>query len=127
MYTLTDERIMRILLAEDEPDVRAFLVRAIERAAPGYEVEAAPDGGAALAAFRRAPADLVISDQHMPRLTGLELLRAIRAFSAVPFVLISADTTVADAARTAGCSGFIGKPLSLYELRAAIVDLAPAR
>lgn len=118
---------MRILLAEDEPDVRGFLVRAIERAAPGCEIEAAPDGRQALAAFRRAPADLVISDQHMPHLTGLELLRAIRGFSAVPFVLISADSSIAAAARAAGCSGFIGKPLSLDELRAAIVDLAPAR
>lgn len=118
---------MRILLAEDEPGVRAFLERALQHAIPGCDVEAVPDGRAALDAFSRSPADLVISDQNMPRLTGLELLAAIRRLSPVPFVLVSADRGVAARARAAGCSGFLGKPLTLDELRAVVVDLAPAR
>jgi len=122
---MDDTTTMRILLAEDDAGVRNFLVRALKLSAPGAEVEAVADGRAALAAFAARPADLVISDQNMPRLTGLELFAALRASSNVPFVLISADPANERRARLAGCSCFLAKPLVIERLRAVVAELVP--
>jgi DNA-binding NtrC family response regulator len=78
----------RILLAEDCEATRERLGNALR--ASGYAVISACDGADALARFEREPFDLVLSDQRMPRLDGLGLLRALRARTAVPFVLYSA-------------------------------------
>lgn len=112
---------MRILLVEDEPDVRTFLVRALGYVVPASTVVQAVDGEEALALFSPDGFDLVLSDHRMPRLTGLELLRAIRAISAVPFVLISADRSITNDAYAAGVSEFLNKPLSLAALRSTVL------
>ncbi|NJN19695.1 MAG: response regulator [Oscillochloris sp.] len=116
---------MRILLVEDEPDVRDYLRRALRHIAPEAEIEAVADGSLALDAFARKPADLVISDFHMPHLDGLKLLQALRDDSNVPVLIISADRSVEHRVRDAGGSGFISKPLALNELRAAVHALLP--
>ncbi len=121
-----NELCMRILLVEDEPDVRAFMLRALAIISPQAEIIAAEDGRQALMHFTERKIDLIISDQHMPYLSGLELLQAIRRSSDVPFVLISADSAVAEAAHAAGASCFLAKPFSLNALRQAVEYLAPA-
>jgi CheY-like chemotaxis protein len=122
---IANELRMQILLVEDEPDVRGFLARALGIIRPHAGIVAVADGAAALAAFARSSADLIISDQHMPHMTGIELLRAIRRASDVPFILISADNAVAAAAVAAGASWFLPKPCSLGALRRAVEALAP--
>jgi CheY-like chemotaxis protein len=121
-----NETRMRILLAEDEPDVRAFLVRALACICPHAEIVAVTDGLEALEALHEQPIDLVISDHHMPCLRGLELLEALRRSSEVPFVLLSADSGVAEAALASGASYFLEKPFALSDLRRAVETLAPA-
>ncbi|MBX0329040.1 response regulator [Oscillochloris sp. ZM17-4] len=111
---------MRVLLVEDEAGVRAFLIRAIEHILPDAQVIAASDGQLALTAFLAAPADLVISDNRMPNMSGLDLLRALRERSAVPFIMISAEPSVERQAYRAGASVYLGKPATLSDLRAAI-------
>jgi CheY-like chemotaxis protein len=111
---------MRILLVEDEASVRAFLVRAIEHFLPNAQIIAAADGQLALMAFLAAPADLVISDNRMPNMSGVELLRALRERSAVPFIMISAEPSTARQAYQAGASDYLDKPDTLSNLRAAI-------
>jgi CheY-like chemotaxis protein len=117
---------MRILLAEDEAQVRAFLLRALTIMCPQAEIIPVGDGKLALEIFYSSGADLIISDHHMPQLSGMELLQTIRRTSEVPFVLISADNTVAEPAHAAGATGFLHKPFSLTALRQAVQYLMPA-
>ncbi len=80
----------RIVLADDNADMRAYISQFL---APLYSVEAVADGEAALAAARRQPPALILSDVMMPRLDGFGLLKAVRAdkvLAATPFILLSA-------------------------------------
>ena len=80
----------RILLADDNADMRDYVSRLLSER---YDVTAVPDGMAALAAARRRPPDLVITDVMMPVVDGFGVLRAIRddpATASVPVILLSA-------------------------------------
>ena len=70
----------RILLAEDDDNMRAFLARALERA--GHEVSAVGDGDAALALATDGAFDLLLADVVMPEIDGIELAR--RASAVLP-------------------------------------------
>lgn len=92
----------------------------------GYRnIERALDGETALRKFREQPCDLVISDWYMEPMTGLDLLRAVRAEAAggrTAFIMITAagkPENVA-AARQAGVSNFIVKPFNAATLRQKI-------
>ncbi|NNJ11368.1 response regulator [Chloroflexales bacterium ZM16-3] len=111
---------MRVLIVEDEAGVRTFLVRAIEHLLPGAQVVAAADGRLGLAAFLLTPADLVISDNRMPNMSGIDLLCALREQSTVPFIMVSAEPSAERQAHRAGASAYLAKPLTLSELRATI-------
>lgn len=80
----------RVLVADDNADLRAYLVRLLS---PYWEVEAVADGVDALTAARAHPPDLILSDVMMPHLDGFGLLRAIREdvqLRTTPVVLLSA-------------------------------------
>jgi CheY-like chemotaxis protein len=111
---------MRVLLVEDEADVRRYFVRALANLQPGLEIVEAADGREALDYFLNEPFDLVLSDQRMPFMTGLELLRAVRAVSSVPFLIISADRSAEREAFAAGVNEYLSKPISLVALRAVV-------
>lgn len=115
-----------ILLVEDEPDVRSFLVRALARVAPHADVHVACDGIEALEDIAKSPPDLIVSDHRMPRMTGLELLVRVRAESQIPFIMISADITVQPQALADGVSVFLAKPISLGDLRVTVERLISA-
>ncbi|MEK7770147.1 MAG: response regulator, partial [candidate division NC10 bacterium] len=66
-----------LLVADDDPAIRQSLERTLTR--EGYQVALAPDGHAALDRLRAGGVDLVLSDLKMPGLTGLELLREVKA------------------------------------------------
>jgi DNA-binding response OmpR family regulator len=67
----------RILVVEDDPDIRQLNTEALTQS--GYEVDAAEDGAVAWNALRQNNYDLLITDQRMPRVSGLELLTKLRA------------------------------------------------
>jgi len=78
----------RILIVDDVPGIREILVAVFDRA--GYCAKAAEDGEDAWAALRADSFDLLITDHEMPRLTGTELLRRVRASSTrLPVILMS--------------------------------------
>ncbi len=114
----------RVLIADDNADMRAYIRRILEDG--GYTVEAAGDGSAALAAcLAGPPPDMILSDVMMPPLDGFQLLRALRADPAtegLPVVLLSARA--GDEARveglTAGADDYLVKPFSARELRARV-------
>jgi DNA-binding response OmpR family regulator len=77
-----------ILLVDDDPTVRGTMAFVLKRA--GYRVGCAEDGEAGWHALCADPSDLLITDYEMPKLTGLELLRRVRAVSRrLPAILIS--------------------------------------
>lgn len=112
----------RILLADDNADVRAYVRRLLE---PRYAVEAVADGAAALAAARVRPPDLLIADVMMPKLDGYGLLRALRGdarTSAVPVMLLSARAGEESRVEglEAGADDYLFKPFYAKELLARV-------
>ena len=69
--------VTRVLLADDDDEIRDLV--AVRLMSAGYVVEAVSDGGQALAAIRASRPDLAVLDVSMPTMTGLEVLRAVRA------------------------------------------------
>jgi signal transduction histidine kinase len=108
----------RILLADDNADMREYLLRLLS---PGWVVEAVGDGEAALAAARREPPDLILSDVMMPRMDGVALLRALRTDErtrTLPVILLSAragEDAVLSGLET-GADDYLVKPFSAREL-----------
>ena len=123
----------RIILADDNSDMRAYVHRLL--AGHGYEVIAVADGQAALEEARRRTPELVLSDVMMPRLDGFGLLRELRndpATAGVPVILLSARA--GEEARVegmeAGADDYLTKPFSARELLglvAARLELARLR
>ncbi|QSQ28211.1 response regulator [Pyxidicoccus parkwayensis] len=112
----------RILVADDNADMRGYLVRLLSA---HWHVEAVGDGVQALAAARARPPDLVLADVMMPRLDGLGLLRELRADERIrttPVVLLSAragEEATVDALK-AGADDYLVKPFSANELLARV-------
>jgi len=107
---------VRILVADDDPVIRRLLGSILVRG--GYEVLYAPDGEAAWSMLQEQSVDLLISDHSMPGLTGLDLLRHIRATpscASLPVIMITGtgcDDAIAQDAVRAGVSGFLSKLLN---------------
>lgn len=118
-----------IVVAEDHDDIRYVLTRSLERA--GHRVVAASDGAAALAAVKEHRPDLVVTDVDMPRMTGLDLCRAIRAdddLRHIPVVVASGSLIPGDGlAEDAGASATLLKPFQPAQLLALIAQLLPPR
>jgi CheY-like chemotaxis protein len=113
----------RILVVEDEEPVRGLVVGHLERL--GYEVAQASDAEQVLLRMSRdrTPFDVVLSDIHLPGLSGVELLRLLLTHSPLrPVILITGDADEA-LARTAlghGATGYLLKPFQLFELEAVV-------
>ena len=106
-----------LLVADDDPAVRQSLERMLTR--EGYAVVLAPDGPAALERLRAGGVDLVLSDLKMPGLTGLELLREVKAVSPdVDVILLTAFGTVEEAVKAMkdGAVDFLTKPFQRAQL-----------
>ena len=112
----------RILLVEDNEELRGFVAR---RLAGRYQVEEAADGALGLAAARRATPDLIVSDVMMPNLDGYELCRRLRAdpsLATVPVILLTAragSEAVVEGLEV-GADDYVVKPFALRELEARI-------
>lgn len=92
-----------------------MLCLCLERA--GYQVRVAPCGRVALEQYNEDPADVVIADLLMPRMTGLELIAEVRRkFPDSKFVAISASKKMLAEARQAGASATLHKPFAPSKL-----------
>ncbi|ANP71541.1 response regulator transcription factor [Cryobacterium arcticum] len=109
----------RILIVEDDEDVRALIVHKLRRA--GHEVSEAGDGQEGLEAARTSVPDLVVLDWMMPKLTGVEVCAQIRADTTLtqPCILLltakSQDSDIAQA-MAAGADGYLIKPFRANDL-----------
>ncbi len=106
----------RILLADDEPDIAESVGYALRR--EGFEVDAVGDGEVALAAARESAYDVAILDVMMPKLSGLEVCRALRAESDLPIIMLTARDAEVDRVLglELGADDYLTKPFSLAEL-----------
>jgi two-component system OmpR family response regulator len=110
----------RILIADDEPNIREVISFALERA--GFEVALARNGAEALQVFRKAPPDLIILDIGMPEMDGLEVCRQIRKSSDLPILFLSARDEEIDRVLGLEIGGddYVTKPFSARELVARV-------
>jgi signal transduction histidine kinase len=112
----------RVLVADDNADMRAYITRLLRM---HWDVEVVGDGDAALAAARRDPPDLVLTDVMMPRLDGFGLLAALRrdpATRSIPVVMLSARAGEESRIEglQAGADDYLVKPFSARELIARV-------
>ena len=108
---------MLILLADDELEIRNVLRLLLER--EGHEILEAEDGEMAVRAVRENPGiDLCIMDIMMPKLSGVDATGAIRGFSDVPILFLTAKSLETDKYEAYGSGGddYIVKPFSPHEL-----------
>jgi DNA-binding response OmpR family regulator len=120
----------RILIGEDEDDIRLLLRVLIDRA--GYEAIEARDGRDVLRQLHAHRPDLVILDVRMPVMDGWETLGRIRDVSEVPVLMLTAAAQELDKVRglRAGADDYVGKPFGNQELLArveALLRRAPGR
>jgi signal transduction histidine kinase len=122
----------RILVADDNADMRDYLARLLE---PAYQVQTAPDGAQALDLARAWHPDIILSDVMMPNLDGFGLLRAVRAepsLARTPIIMLSARAGEESRVEglDAGADDYLVKPFSAQELLARVrvhVELARRR
>jgi PAS domain S-box-containing protein len=117
-----DDTRPRVLVADDNADMRQYIVRLLSES---YRVVAVPDGEAAMAAARKDPPDLVLTDIMMPRLDGFGLLRALRADpSTRPLPVIMLSARAGEESRVegmeAGADDYLIKPFGSRELLARV-------
>ncbi|MDL5485933.1 response regulator [Microbacterium wangruii] len=111
---------MRILIADDDPQILRAL--RITLTAKGYDVTTALDGRQAIAAAVDHRPDILILDLGMPQLDGIEVIHAVRGWSAAPILVVSGRAGAADKveALDAGADDYITKPFAVEELLARI-------
>jgi CheY-like chemotaxis protein len=131
----TEPHLLRIVLAEDDEDLRTLLTQALARA--GYAVVAMEDGFelSDYVSLTRVcggpllPPDLILSDVRMPGHTGLEVLARLHATGlSCPVVLLSAftDDETREAARKLGVCAVLDKPVDLEVLKATVHEATHA-
>ncbi|MTH47016.1 response regulator transcription factor [Intestinirhabdus alba] len=116
---------MKILIAEDDVNIRQGLVDALSR--EGYTPVAAPDGRAALVSYHRDRPDFVLLDIMMPEMDGYAVCREIRRYNEhIPIVFLSAKDEEIDRVigLELGADDYISKPFGIHELRARIKTIA---
>ena len=109
-----------LLIVEDSDLNRDLLVQIFE---DSYDLELAADGWTAVMTAAKKPPDLILMDIGLPRMGGLEAVRAIRRRSTdVPIIAVSSHVMPGDRERAleAGCNAFVGKPIDDVQLAALV-------
>ena len=130
--TATQRSERRVLIADDNPDLRQYLARLLS---PHWQVETVGDGLEALEVIRERPPDLVVTDVMMPQLDGFGLLRELRSTpetQELPVVILSARAgeQASIEGLAAGADDYLPKPFSGRELLARVrshLELSLAR
>jgi len=114
-------RTARVLIVDDEPNIRDVLMRALGR--ENYGLMQAPCAEVALEIFSREGADVVLSDLQMPGMSGIDLLREVKAIDeTVGFVILTGAGTMGDAIQALRhqADEYLLKPFNLEEVSIAV-------
>jgi two-component system copper resistance phosphate regulon response regulator CusR len=115
------EPAVRLLIVEDEPEISAFIVQAVQEA--GFAADAAGDGQSALALAEEGVYDAFVVDLGLPDMDGLSVIDGLRARGVrAPVLILSARRTVADRVRglEQGGDDYLPKPFAVAELIARL-------
>jgi len=115
------EEVTKILITDDDPDVRELLLEAV--LGWGYKAAVAKDGEEAIARLRMEKFNMVITDLMMPRMDGMALLQRINELDAdIQVVMITGYATIETALKAiqSGAYDYIAKPFRLDELMIVI-------
>jgi DNA-binding response OmpR family regulator len=117
----------RILVADDERDLLTTVGYALER--DGLEVETVEDGEAALAEARTGAYDVLVLDVMMPKMSGIDVCRILRAESDLPILMLTAKDAEIDRVLglELGADDYVTKPFSIAELMSRIRALLRRR
>jgi DNA-binding NtrC family response regulator len=125
---VNEQRDARLLIAEDEANLRLVLQKELQRL--GYRVHVAPDGEAALRKLEESNVDVLLCDINMPRMDGMELLRRVHERPNPPEVIMLTGQgtieTAVEAMRT-GAYDYLTKPYSITELDVRVRQAAEKR
>ena len=118
-----------ILVVDDNPDACDLLKRLLARI--GHDARCALSGPEALRMLGSVRPDAILLDHMMPNMTGIDVIRAMRAdrrFAAMPVVLFTAmaDDATRAAALAAGATDFWTKPINPAKLEPALTQLLAA-
>jgi CheY-like chemotaxis protein len=120
---------VRFLLADDQEEIRELTTHRLEHS--GHTVVSCPDGAAALQSFQREKFDVVLLDEEMPAMSGVQVLRAIRTQEQDTghrsfIIALTGNNTPEDCRRllAAGFDAVLGKPFRLESLN-ALINVAP--
>lgn len=110
----------RVLIVDDEPNIREVVGLYLSR--DGHDVVSATDGEEALAVFRESEPDLVVLDLMLPKLSGLEVCRRMRAVRKVPLIMLTARGEEEERVLglSLGADDYVAKPFSPRELAARV-------
>lgn len=114
----------RILVVEDDPDIRRVHTEVLTYS--GYHVDAAEDGAAAWDALQLKKYDLVVTDNDMPKLTGVELIQKLQAARMDVPVIMATGASPDEELSRCGLSApavILLKPHSFDELLAAVIEV----
>lgn len=117
-----------ILVVEDDTDMRALIRRTLLN--NGYAVRAAANGLEAAAACERDAPDLIISDVHMPRMSGfdmIEILKSEPVLREVPVIFLSADSEGRERGNSLGAVAYLTKPIRMDHLLDSVAEHLPAK
>jgi two-component system OmpR family response regulator len=111
---------MRVLVVEDEPDLREGLAKALRE--DGYAVDSAADGEDGFFKAEGTDYDAIVLDLMLPKLDGWELLRRLRRKRKTPVLMLTARDAIRDRVRglDAGADDYLVKPFDLDELLARL-------
>jgi two-component system, chemotaxis family, chemotaxis protein CheY len=115
--------MLRVVVADDSRVMRSIVIRTLRQAGYEWQISEAADGALALDVISDEQPDLVLSDWNMPNMTGIELLRALRANGDdVPFGFITSEGSpeMREQAEAAGALFLIAKPFTAESFRDVI-------
>lgn len=115
--------MIRVLVADDSRVMRQIVIRTLRQAGYDWEVREAADGAQALEAVRADEPDVVLSDWNMPEMTGIDLLRQLRAEGfQTPFGFVTSEGSpeMRATAEEAGALFLIAKPFTPESFREVI-------
>lgn len=125
---MNEQRDARLLIAEDEANLRLVLQKELQRL--GYRVQAAADGEAALRKLEESNVDVLLCDINMPHMDGMELLRRVHERPNPPeVIMLTGQGTIETAveAMKLGAYDYLTKPYSINELDVRVRQAAEKR